>query len=233
MGGWFESNRTQGKIKIFLFFIFLASLVFCEEKVIEIEDITSEYGEILSITTKDNKVYLECEGGSVLIKDNESKNLHPSLELENKTYIKEDNCPTIQEVQEMAIRYANVSPSLIKNWMKKAKYKALFPEFSINYSKNVTSYASTGFITGPNNWGLSFTWDFGKLLYTDDMEGIDTRSRLMTGLRNEIIQDVTRLYFERKGLFADSEKNKLKIEELSALLDGYTGGYFTKSLDKK
>jgi len=218
-------------MKKVLFFVFLASLVFSKEKVIEIEDITSSYGKILSIIKRDDKVYLECEGGLVLIKDKEKET--STLHLEDKPYPSiKDNCPTIREVQEAAIKYANVSPDMVKTWMRRAKYKALFPKFSINFNKTIEYSVTKGYAIGPNYWSLSLNWDFGGLLYTDDMEGIDTRSRLITNLRNEIIQDVTRLYFERKALLAEPEKNKLKIEELSSLLDGYTGGYFTKNLTK-
>lgn len=204
-----------------------------KDKVIDIGEITSEYGEILSIIKKDNKLYLETTEGLVLIKDKKKKPPQDTLFEPSGSQIleaKNDDCPTIGEVQQMAIRYANVSPSLIKNWMKRAKYKALLPQFKITYDKSVDYDAgSDKHFIGPNDWEFSITWDFKSLLYTDDMEGIDTRSRLMTGLRNEIIQDVTRLYFERKRLIAENA-SYLKIEEKTALIDGYTGGWFSKKL---
>ncbi len=144
--------------------------------------------------------------------------------------------PGILEVQEMAIRYNNISASIIKSWQKRAKFKALLPQFGLTYNKTIYGAASVGVITGPNDWSTSFTWDLGELIYNPDTTSIDERSRIMTRLRNEILQDVTKLYFERKRLIIEGkEKNALKIEELTALIDGYTGQGFSKRkyLDKR
>ncbi|MEW6007374.1 MAG: hypothetical protein AB1595_04370 [bacterium] len=142
--------------------------------------------------------------------------------------------PGILELQEAAIRYNNLSPSTIKLWQKEAKIKPLFPKFSIDYDKSITSYEKTGFITGPNEWRLTFSWDLGELIYNPDQTSIDERSRLMTRLRNEILSDVTKLYFERKRLILEGkEKNRIRIEELTGLIDGYTGGAFSKKIIDK
>ncbi|MEW6680192.1 MAG: hypothetical protein AB1297_04095, partial [bacterium] len=137
--------------------------------------------------------------------------------------------PGILELQEAAIRYNNLSPSTIKSWQKRAKYKVFLPDFSFNYG-NYVAYSKEG----PDQWSLSFDWHLDELIYNPDVTSIDERSRLMTRLRNEILTELTKLYFERKRLILeDKEKNRIRIEELTGLIDGYTGGYFTKNLDKK
>jgi len=41
--------------------------------------------------------------------------------------------PTVQEIQEVAMRWAEVHPDLIEGWRKGAKYRALLPDFTLTY----------------------------------------------------------------------------------------------------
>lgn len=61
----------------------------------------------------------------------------------------------------------------------------------------------------------------------------------MVELRDDILDEVTKLYFERlrikmelDNLSIEERKKRfekeLKLQELTALLDGLTGGYFSK-----
>jgi len=143
-------------------------------------------------------------------------------------------------VQQMAIRYAEVSPEKITEWRKQAKCKALLPDFSLNYSKTISSYQSTtkDYVIGPNDWSVSLGWNLGDLIYSSDQTTIDSRSKLMVDLRNDILDEVNRIYFERKRLLAelpfekdDSKRltKELLVEELAARLDGFTGGGFSRA----
>ena len=63
----------------------------------------------------------------------------------------------------------------------------------------------------------------------------------MVELREDIINQVTRLYFERRRLQIEMRASgpdaqpvwtyELRIAELTALLDGLTGGGFSRSID--
>jgi hypothetical protein len=62
-------------------------------------------------------------------------------------------------------------------------------------------------------------------------------------LRDKILDEATRLYFDRRRLQVDilmntgdvktQIKNELRLQELTAQLDAYTGGRFSKALKKK
>jgi hypothetical protein len=78
-------------------------------------------------------------------------------------------------------------------------------------------------------------------VFNDALTSIDTRAKLMTELRNDILAEVTRLFFERKklelGLESDvklSERERvektLRLEEVEALIDRLTGGSYSKVL---
>ena len=81
-------------------------------------------------------------------------------------------------------------------------------------------------------------------MWNDVQTNIDIRSKLMVQLRDEILEDVTRLYFERKRLLAelsetrpeDTQKlreKRLRVEELTAHIDALTGGRFSDALKSR
>lgn len=163
--------------------------------------------------------------------------------------------PTVKEVQRMAIEYAEVSPEKIKRWRRAASWRAILPRLSVGYSESFddnieiyknssTSYAVVGPREHDNDWGVDLTWNLSDLIWADAQTSIDTRSKLMVQLRDDILEDVTRLYFERKRLLAEIERERseeeskkisekhMRVEELTGYIDALTGGKFSESLGK-
>ncbi|MCQ9208773.1 MAG: hypothetical protein NG712_05285 [Omnitrophica bacterium] len=154
--------------------------------------------------------------------------------------------PTIQEVQQAALRYAEVvHPERIRMLRRNAKLKALLPDVSLDYDKTVYGSSTTkvGFV-GPRDWGLSFNWDVGDLVFNEQVRLLDGNARLMVQLRDDILDEVTRFYYQRRKLQIEhiltppqtiQEKliKVLRIEELTANIDGLTGGYFSQYIKRK
>ncbi|MCK9572339.1 MAG: hypothetical protein M0Q96_03575 [Candidatus Omnitrophica bacterium] len=165
--------------------------------------------------------------------------------------------PKINQVQQAAIDYAEVSPEKIKNWRKQAAKKALLPELSVGVERNSTDlwHWETGSSTigqsGDDSlrrgrdsidWDVTLRWDLGEIIWNDDQTNIDVRSKLMVELRDDILDQVNKLYFERlrvkmelgnlniEDLKKRNEK-ELKLQELSASLDALTGGYFSRQIE--
>ena len=164
------------------------------------------------------------------------------------------NEPTIAEIQEAAIKYAEVDSKKIEAWRKGAQMKALLPSLNLGVDSSVSNsyeiYTSTSkyyTVMGPEDkstkWGVSVNWDLSDLIWNNDQTSIDTRSRLMVQLRDDILDEVTKYYFERRRLqinmVADPPQDErakleydLRLQELTARIDGLTNGYLSKKLAK-
>lgn len=149
------------------------------------------------------------------------------------------NEPNYMEVYEAALGYNEVHPGQIKRWRNSLKYRALFPKLKVDYDKTIYGSSSGKFAVGPYDWGVSLSWDIGDLIWNSYEDDIDTKSRLKTQTRIDISDDLRRIYFQRKELKIElrnnppeSESERMKkefyLEELTAALDGYTGGYFSQ-----
>lgn len=150
--------------------------------------------------------------------------------------------PSIVEVQKQALYYNEVSPEKIKKWRRALKFKALFPNISLSYDKSIWGSSSGKAFVGPRDWGLDLSWDVGELIWNSSEDDVDTRSRLNTQLRLDILDEINRVYFEylrlKKEILTSSLSpeqlfnKKLRLKELTAILDGYTGGYFSRYKEK-
>ncbi len=161
--------------------------------------------------------------------------------------------PTIAEVQAMAVRYAETDPEKIARWRRAAATQALLPTVSVGFDHNKTISDQYDEGTFPKfqlvptrdldrNWDVSVSWDLGELIWNDDQLSIDSRSKLTTELREELLDEVTRFYFERRRLQVEvalepledpklAFEKELRIQELTAQLDALTGRGFSRALE--
>lgn len=157
--------------------------------------------------------------------------------------------PTIGQVRDAAIRYAEVHPDKIQHWRRQAALKALLPNVNVglDHGTSQNTHVDEGSFphfqlldTTDRDAGLkmSVTWELGNLIWNEDQTAIDTRSKLMVQLRDDLVNEVIRTYFERRrlqvALLIDPPaeqrallEKELRVQELTALLDGLTGGYFS------
>lgn len=167
-----------------------------------------------------------------------------------------DREPSIGEVQKAAVEYAEVHPRKIRQWREAAARKAWLPTVSIHqgFDRDENIDLDRGgttdpdkFIQGPAeksyDWSVSASWDLGELVWNDDQTSIDTRSRLLVELRNDVLNEVTHLYFERRRLQAElalrapanlaaQVEKRLRFQELTADIDALTGGFLSSHLNQ-
>ncbi len=162
--------------------------------------------------------------------------------------------PGVRELHRAVIRYANVSNGKIKRWHVGSRVAALLPTLSFgkDYSVGNNIDLDRGgtndpdrFINGPydvnKGWDARVGWDLGDAVYSSDQTSIDSREKMMVELRNDLLSEATRIYYERRRLqigflftppATEQEhlEGLLRIDELTALLDGLSNGFFSKQL---
>ena len=198
----------------------------------------------LAIDPRGN-IYAAADKGLFVLNDSEkleSSNRSPASSTE----------PTIREVQELAIKYADVHPDKIRNWYKASRQKALLPHLSAGLGRNDGELLHWDSGANPDalvkgretlDWDVTLTWDFSDLIWSSDFTSIDSRAKLMAELREDILDQVTRLYFERRRIQVELINNaqigvtkfqekQMRIEELTALIDALTGGEFSRRVEK-
>jgi photosystem II stability/assembly factor-like uncharacterized protein len=205
--------------------------------------------------------------------------------------------PSVQEVQEVAMRFAEVHPDLIEGWRKGAKYRALLPKFRLKYdvdrrkkigekdgraekitrNQNLSDQIESFFESSPNtgitlsdklksitsidngyelknDWdnaderqftnslSFQFEWELGDFLYNPDQVRISDEARDLVELRNDVLEEVTQFYFQRRNLQIDlllspaeelreRLRLELQLQEVTANIDYLTGGYLTQRLN--
>ncbi|MFH1640701.1 MAG: hypothetical protein ABIA66_01925, partial [Candidatus Omnitrophota bacterium] len=200
----------------------------------------------------DNTIFAATENGIYQLRAS-SPGIYEDAELK-QILSRFDSEPSINEVLEAATRYAEVNSEKITQWRKAAKRKALLPDLSIGvdhdikdtyeiYTSSTTNYWTTGPANTSTGWDVTLNWDLGDLIWNDDQTSIDVRSKLMVQLRDDILNEVTRLYFERRRLqiglllnppkeLNDKIEKNLRLQELTAGIDALTGGWFSRQLIK-
>ena len=95
-------------------------------------------------------------------------------------------------------------------------------------------------ITSGNDeaWSISLTWQLGDIIWNNAQTSIDNRSKLMVQLRDDVLNEVTRMYFERRRLQIDmfmsppadmksTIEKDLRLQELTANIDSLTRAVLT------
>ncbi len=163
--------------------------------------------------------------------------------------------PTIEEIRESAIEYASVHPNKIEKWKKAAANKAWLPSLSFAYQKKKDWQSSSYFYSTASEkytddditdgydkaWSVSLSWNLSNIIWNTSQTSIEIRSNAMVKLRDDILNEITRLYFERRRLqiemvtaspqdVQEKIERELRLQELTANIDALTGSYLSKRL---
>lgn len=164
--------------------------------------------------------------------------------------------PSARDIHKHVIQYSDTSNGKIKRWHAESRLASFMPNLSLGKdwgtSNNVDlDRAGTSdpdrFINGPWNKDrgadMDLSWDLGDFIFSTSQTSIDSRAKLMVDLRNDLLSESTRLFFERRRLQAEilydpaqDEKTHLdrmlRIDELTSLLDAMTDGFLSKRLEQ-
>ncbi len=182
--------------------------------------------------------------------------------------------PSIAAVHQMALDYSKTDPKYIDTWLKAAKSAAALPSMTLYYNYKRSLATDYGYYTaedagndgelteeeanalayGPfeTDQGVDVyhvgsvraTWSLSDLVMSSDEIRIINEAQDVVKLRDKVLEEVTRLYFERRRLQVDQllgsggelkkrVSDELRLAELTAQIDAYTGGSFSRELARK
>ncbi|MFC1850762.1 ComEA family DNA-binding protein [candidate division CSSED10-310 bacterium] len=90
---------------------------------------------------------------------------------------------------------------------------------------------------------LQFGWDLDEVIFHRDELRVRSESEDLVDFRTKVVEDITKLYFDRRRLQVNliltpevdmrvKLEKELRIQELTALIDTLTGGYFLKKIEE-
>jgi len=171
--------------------------------------------------------------------------------------------PSVQQVQAWANDYANMSPRTVEKWLAASKSFAALPTVWLRYrrtddwNQDFQYFALDGLIDQENEglfnvldgagvkqesqYFIQARWDLADLVMSSERIRMINESQDIVRLRDKILTEVNRVYFERRRVQAEmllapkgdvlgQVKDELRVMELTANLDAMTGGRFSAAL---
>ena len=171
--------------------------------------------------------------------------------------------PDVGAVQAMAMSYTKTNPELVEGWLKASKTAFGLPAVTLSYDKDLDDYNTWNYVDLDGNgevetdefqlynsraddddsFGVRLAWRLDKIVMSSERIRVINEAQDIVKLRDKVLEDVTRLYFDRRRLQVEQLlspagdlrsqlKNELRLQELTANIDALTGGRFSASLPK-
>ncbi|MCB9556282.1 MAG: hypothetical protein H6707_09290 [Deltaproteobacteria bacterium] len=164
--------------------------------------------------------------------------------------------PSVQQVQREAVKYYQVSPERIMSLRKGAQLKALVPTISGEFATELTHSLRNmddGLYIGAlpfkedetinadrTGFRVQASWVLDRLVF--NAEVLDVQS--LIGILDGVVREVTTIYYIRRRLqidmilrpprdLATRISQRIRIEELTGLLDAMTGGYMSRKIERR
>jgi hypothetical protein len=164
--------------------------------------------------------------------------------------------PGIQRVHRAAIEYLELHRGRFEQLRRRVNRRGWLPIVTLRGDHAADESRSTdydeAYLSGDTrhlvdrdfdrgrDWGvaLTLTWDFADLAYHPEEVDVSRESRELIELRDDVLDEITQLYFERRRVLAElagladpaaSARLRLRADELAAGIDAWTGGWFGRN----
>lgn len=225
---------------------------------------------VYQFTEIENKLYICTDNGLYLYEIDLEKENKNNLNGEiTVSYLSLDEGePSITEVQIEALKFSALPTNKdFKRYALQSRFRNLLPKFNLSYNNTDTFTNSLKMDLGlssntdfQNDLETSKSmsnqndkkdfkqflveWNTNNLLYDSEIKDLIGQARLTANIRENLLDDITRIYFDRRKLQLESlinppksEEEKLRSElqlaELTGQIDSRTGGWFSKEITKR
>lgn len=166
--------------------------------------------------------------------------------------------PDIRAVHAAAVRHLDLGPRRWRERFAGLRRRGWLPTLSLEFDVTDDSDRSRdddqAFISGETRFlqdrdhrrgrqyrgGVELRWDLPSLAYDDQWDDLSREVRQLIALRDDVLDEVNQLYFERRRILEDLAARTaddaerpmlvLRAAELAAGLDAWTGGWFGAQL---
>jgi hypothetical protein len=153
--------------------------------------------------------------------------------------------PSVSALQRAAERAAFVEPERVRSWQRRVRAAAALPVLRARVGRGLTDvtrdYASgSTSATASEAWRVEVetAWSLDRLVFDVNELRLARESERLSTRREELLIEVAQLYYARRRLQVDlilepgarpevTLDRALAVEELTAILDGLTGGCLT------
>ena len=169
-----------------------------------------------------------------------------------------DEGPTIGEVQRAALAYVDLHPERMHALRRGAETRGWFPELNLiagyDRGRGRRHDRDQSIVSGEMreltdrqhdrdreiDLAATLSWDFGDARFHPEEIDVSREARAIIALRDDVLDEVTQLYFERRRVLGDlarvgaggpeASALVMRAAELRAGLDAWTGGWFTRGI---
>jgi hypothetical protein len=169
--------------------------------------------------------------------------------------------PGIAQVQAWAEQHARTNPGDLERWLVQSRRFAVLPDVELQLRVRNAWDLGWGYLPedgvvdhsdeslyhvledagedGYAYYAVKASWDLGDLILSNERIRLLNEVQDIARLREDVVAQVTKIYFERRQVQVELELKppktveaevfqRLKLEELTAELDGMTGGRFSE-----
>ena len=207
--------------------------------------------EALAIEPAARGLLVATRGGIALLPEEGAREMGAALWRRRAT------SPDVRSVQRAALAYLELSPTRTARLEKRLRLSAFYPQvrtsLSLDRDRDRAWEHDQTFSSGSVRdlfdrdsgrsrglgLDLQLTWELSRLADPGQALSISRERRQLIELRDQVLERVNRLYFERLRLLArlsalapeqreEQGELELRVDELAAHLDAWTGGMFSK-----
>ncbi|MFZ5478041.1 MAG: hypothetical protein ACOZNI_14800 [Myxococcota bacterium] len=169
-----------------------------------------------------------------------------------------ENEPEVTEVHQMVLDYSKTDPRYVESWLKASQTTNVLPKLYVKYKHDDEFNQDFDYVDTDGDPVAVLTegdtdddhfveakaeWRLDKLVMSSERIRMISETQDIVKLRDKVLEEVTRVYFDRRRLQVEvllagdgdlkaKLKNELRLQELTAQLDAYTGGRFSKAIRK-
>ena len=163
--------------------------------------------------------------------------------------------PAIERVHQAALAYLRLGPKRMDALQQGVGSRGWLPIVVVHGALARDKSQATAWdeaVTGGSLWslvdrdrdhaedydvGVTFSWDLGDIAYDPEAIDVSREAREVIELRDDVLDEITQLYFERRRVLAQRDafggadelelrRLSLRADELAAGIDAWTGGWF-------